>query len=186
MGVGRGCKSFAGLSDRQSGKHSKPYFGQHSGVHLIAPQVLYKETAANVSASSSDGVILGKSLASITDDPRDSPPLFRTQLGIGEGFEQKLVRTIPVPDVHRSKRVVTKRRATIIVDLGFSLELASCVILDISPDGFRLRTGFPLRRGHRVEVIAHEGTSAVPCRVVWVGARGSKYDGEAGLQTAAS
>ena len=60
------------------------------------------------------------------------------------------------------------------------------MIVDMSPDGFRLRGGFRLRRGEMVEVIPEDDPlAAVRCNVVWLGQAGSKQHGEVGVQTVA-
>ncbi|HVH71847.1 MAG TPA: PilZ domain-containing protein [Candidatus Dormibacteraeota bacterium] len=91
----------------------------------------------------------------------------------------KVVPTFPAG--RRSKREVTNRRGTIVVNLASRPERIPCIIVDTSPEGFRLRTDFPLRRGQLVEFIPHEELDTIRCRVVWVGK--AKYDGEVGLQT---
>ena len=94
--------------------------------------------------------------------------------------------TFPAPKVRRTKRVATRKLASIVVMLGSRPERLPCLIVDISPDGFRVRTSFPLRRGQVVEVISNEVLDALPCRVVWVGKQGSEQEGEAGLQSIGS
>lgn len=90
--------------------------------------------------------------------------------------------TLPAPKVRRSKRVATRKQASIVVNPNSRPELFPCLILDISPDGLRLRTIFPLRRGQTVEVIPNEALNPIPCRVVWVGKRGSKHEGDVGYR----
>jgi hypothetical protein len=75
-----------------------------------------------------------------------------------------------------------KRRASVVVNLGSRPQRIPCLILDSSPKGFRLRGGFHLKRGQAVEVILEEELNTVRCNVVWVGKRGSKQEGEVGLQ----
>jgi hypothetical protein len=93
------------------------------------------------------------------------------------------VPTFPGQELRRSKRVATKKHANLVVNLGSEPEKIPCLIMDISTDGFRLRTTYTLRLGQTVEVIANEKLNPVLCRVVWIGESGSKYEGQAGLQT---
>jgi hypothetical protein len=91
----------------------------------------------------------------------------------------------PAPEHRRSKRVITRNRASVIVNLTGQAERRPCLIVDRSPDGFRMRgVSSKLKRGQVVEVILDEDPSnSVRCRVIWVGKLGSKQEGEAGLQT---
>lgn len=91
--------------------------------------------------------------------------------------------TLPAREVRRSKRIATRKQGSIVVNPNSRPKLVPCLILDTSADGFRLRTIFPLRRGQTVEVISNEALNPIPCRVMWVGKRGSKYEGDVGLQT---
>ena len=85
--------------------------------------------------------------------------------------------------VRRSKRVVTKTPASVVIDLASRPTRIPCLILDRSREGFRLRLNSRLRRGQAVEVISHDDPlNIIPCRVVWVGKLGSKQEGEVGLQ----
>ena len=85
----------------------------------------------------------------------------------------------------RSKRVITRNRASLIVNFKGRAERRPCLIVDRSPGGFRLRgVSSKLRRGQVVEVILDEDPSnSVPCSVVWIGEPGSKQEGEVGLRT---
>ena len=90
----------------------------------------------------------------------------------------------PFLKARRSKRVVSKRRASLVVNLDRKPKRHPCLVLDSSREGFRLRGSFDLRRGQVVELILDEETpSAERCSVVWVGKVGSKQEGEAGLET---
>ena len=88
-------------------------------------------------------------------------------------------------DNRRSKRVITRNRASLIVNFKGHAERRPCLIVDRSPDGFRLRgVSSRLRRGQAVEVILDEDPSnSVRCSVIWIGKPGSRQEGEAGLQT---
>ena len=89
-----------------------------------------------------------------------------------------------VPQGRRSKRVVSKKRASLVINLDRKPKRLPCLVLDSSKEGFRLRGSFHLRRGQVVELILDEETpSAERCSVVWVGKVGSKQEGEAGLET---
>jgi PilZ domain len=92
--------------------------------------------------------------------------------------------SLPVPGGRSSKRTATKARASLIISASGSQKRCSCLVVDTSKEGFRLRGTFHLRRGQVVEVVLDdEPMSAVRCSVVWVGKAGSKQEGEAGLQT---
>jgi PilZ domain-containing protein len=87
------------------------------------------------------------------------------------------------PEGRHSKRNAAKERASLIVNLENRREKISCLIIDISQEGFRLRgISRQLKRGQAVELNPSEGPLYVRCRVMWVGRPGSKQDGEAGLQ----
>ena len=90
----------------------------------------------------------------------------------------------PFFKARRSKRVVSKRRASLVVNLDRKPKRHPCLVLDSSKEGFRLRGSFDLRRGQVVELILDEDIpSPERCRVVWVGKAGSKREGELGLET---
>jgi PilZ domain len=92
--------------------------------------------------------------------------------------------SFPVPKARRSKRVVSKRRASLVINLDRKPKRLPCLVLDSSKEGFRLRGSFHLRRGHVVEIILDEDQlRSVRCSVVWVGKAGSKQEGEVGLET---
>lgn len=92
--------------------------------------------------------------------------------------------SLPVPGGRSSKRTATKARASLIVTTSGAHKRLPCLVLDTSKEGFRLRGTFQLRRGQVVEIIFEdEPLSSVRCSVVWVGKAGTKYEGEAGLQT---
>lgn len=84
----------------------------------------------------------------------------------------------------RSKRVMLKKRASLVINLDGKPKRLPCLILDSSKDGFRLRGSFNLRRGQVVELIIDEDIpSPERCSVVWVGKVGSRQEGEVGLET---
>jgi hypothetical protein len=95
-------------------------------------------------------------------------------------------KPVPAPssrENRRSDRIVTKKGASVVVNLGSHPQRVPCLIVDRSPGGFRLRGGFRLKRGQVVEVIPGEDElNAIRCSVVWVGKPGSKQEGEAGLK----
>jgi hypothetical protein len=94
------------------------------------------------------------------------------------------VPSIPAHENRRSKRVATKKGASVVVSLGSQPQRIPCLIVDRSPEGFRLRGSFRLRRGQVVEVIpGADELDAIPCSVVWVGKIGSKNEGEVGVET---
>jgi len=96
--------------------------------------------------------------------------------------EAKSVPTLPSREARRSWRVVIKKGASLVVNLGTHPQRIPCLIVDGSPDGFRLRGSFRLKRGQIVEVIPTDELNAILCSVVWVGKPGSKQEGEVGLQ----
>ena len=90
----------------------------------------------------------------------------------------------PVPQGRRSKRVLSKGRASLVINLDRNQKRLPCLVLDSSKEGFRLRGSFRLRRRQVVEIILDEDPlSSVRCSVVWVGKAGSKQEGEVGLET---
>jgi hypothetical protein len=92
--------------------------------------------------------------------------------------------SFPLPEGRRSKRVMSKRRASLVINLARDQKRLPCLILDSSKDGFRLRGTFHLRRGQVIELILDEdGPGSERCSVVWVGKAGSKQEGEVGLET---
>jgi hypothetical protein len=89
----------------------------------------------------------------------------------------------PVPQGRRSKRIMLKRRASLVIHLDRRPKRLPCLIIDSSKEGFRLRGSFDLRRGQVVELILDEETpSPERCSVVWVGKPGSKQEGQVGLE----
>ena len=98
--------------------------------------------------------------------------------------ESRTMSTLNASQVRRSKRVVAKTPASVVIDLASRPKRIPCLILDRSREGFRLRLNSRLRRGQAVEVISHDDPlNIIPCSVVWVGKSGSKQEGEVGLQT---
>jgi PilZ domain len=92
--------------------------------------------------------------------------------------------TFPVPQGRRSKRVMSKRHACLVINLNNIQKKFSCFVIDYSKEGFRLRGGLNLRRGQVVELILDEDPPiSERCRVVWVGVAGSKQESEIGLET---
>ena len=91
--------------------------------------------------------------------------------------------SFPVPKDRRSKRVMSKRRASLVINLDRNQKRFPCLVLDSSKEGFRLRGSFHLRRGQVVELILDENSPrSERCSVVWVGKAGSKQEGELGLE----
>jgi len=88
-----------------------------------------------------------------------------------------------VPQGRRSARVMSKRRASLVINLDRKAKRLACLVVDSSKEGFRVRGSFDLRRGQVVELILDEDMpSPERCRVVWVGKAGSKQEGQVGLQ----
>jgi len=90
----------------------------------------------------------------------------------------------PFRRARRSKRIVAKRRASLVTNLDRNPKRLPCLVLDSSEEGFRLRGNLDLKRGQVVELILDEVTpSPERCSVVWIGKAGSKQEGEVGLET---
>jgi hypothetical protein len=87
--------------------------------------------------------------------------------------------------LRKSKRASCKRRASLVINLHRNPERVPCLLLDSSPDGFRVGGISRVRQGQFVELILDENSSNFArCRVVWVGKPASKHAGEVGLQSA--
>jgi hypothetical protein len=81
------------------------------------------------------------------------------------------------------KRIVLKKGASLVVNLERIPKRLPCLIVDSSPEGFRLMGTFRLRRGQVVEIIPDEDPLNVSrCHVIWIGTPGSKQEGQVGLQ----
>jgi hypothetical protein len=92
--------------------------------------------------------------------------------------------SFPVPKSRRSKRVKSKQRASLVVDLDRKPKRLPCLVLDSSKEGYRLRGNFHLKRGQLVEIVLDDDPlRSVRCSVVWVGKGNSKQEGEVGLET---
>ena len=97
--------------------------------------------------------------------------------------QDKPVPTFPAREGRRSKRIAMRKGASVVVNLGSKPQRVPCLIVDRSPEGFRVRGGFRLKRGQLVEVIPNDDElNAIQCSVVWIGKPGSKQDGEIGLK----
>jgi hypothetical protein len=76
-----------------------------------------------------------------------------------------------------------KERASVVVKRKRQEERIPCLILDSSPDGFRIGGTSRLKREQVVEVILeNHPLQGVPCSVIWVGKPGTRREGEVGLQ----
>ena|SRR5579864_6739018 len=94
------------------------------------------------------------------------------------------MRSVPIPEGRRSKRIISKARASLVVNLDRNQKRLPCLVLDSSQEGFRLRGSFHLRRGQVVEIVLdQEPLNGTRCSVVWIGKAGSRHEGEAGLET---
>ena len=83
----------------------------------------------------------------------------------------------------RSKWIVLKKGASLVVNLERIPKRLPCLIVDSSAEGFRLMGTFRLRRGQVVEVIPDEDQLSVSrWYVIWIGKPGSKQEGQVGLQ----
>lgn len=91
--------------------------------------------------------------------------------------------SFPTSGGRRSKRVLSRRGGSIVINLNRNQQRLPCLVLDSSNEGFRLRGSFRLRQGQVVEIILDQESLRSVCgRVVWVGTVGSKQEGEVGLE----
>jgi hypothetical protein len=91
--------------------------------------------------------------------------------------------SLRTPQGRRSKRMMVKSSASLVINIGSSQKRLPCLILDYSKEGFRIRKNFHLRCDQVVEVILdQQPLLPVRCNVVWVGKAGSKQEGEVGLE----
>lgn len=91
--------------------------------------------------------------------------------------------SLRTPQGRRSKRMMVKSPASLVINIGSSQQRLPCLVLDYSKEGFRIRKNFHLRRDQVVEVILdQQPLLPVRCNVVWVGKAGSKQEGEVGLE----
>jgi hypothetical protein len=89
-----------------------------------------------------------------------------------------------IPEGRRSKRIATKKRASLAINLDSKPKRLPCLVLDFSNEGFRLRGSFRLRCGQVVELILDEEMpNPQRCIVIRVGKAGSKQEGDLGLAT---
>jgi hypothetical protein len=74
--------------------------------------------------------------------------------------------SFPTSEGRRSKRVMLKRRASLVVNLDRDEKRLPCLVLDSSKEGYRLRGSFHLRPGQFVEIVFDpEPFRSVRCRV---------------------
>lgn len=93
------------------------------------------------------------------------------------------MRTFSFREGRRSKRAMSKKRASLIINPDSKPERLPCLVLDSSKEGFRLRGGFHLRRGQLIEIVLEDDPPNFRrCTVVWVGRAGSKQEGEVGVE----
>src|SRR6266852_4840195 len=78
------------------------------------------------------------------------------------------------PQGRRSRRVATKKRASLVINLSGVQKMFPCLIVDRSQEGFRLRGNFRLRRGQLVELVVDDPVYSVRCEVIWLGKAGSE------------
>jgi len=95
----------------------------------------------------------------------------------------KSMPAFPLHENRRSKRIVLKKGASLVVNLDRIPKRLPCLIVDSSPEGFRLMGTFRLRRGQVVEIIPDEDPLNISkCHVIWIGKPGSKQEGHVGLR----
>jgi len=93
------------------------------------------------------------------------------------------VPALPTHEKRRSKRVVQKKGASLVVNLDRIPKRVPCLIVDSSPEGFRLAGTSRLKRGQIVEIIPDEDPlNASRCSVIWIGKQGSSQEGHVGLR----
>lgn len=90
--------------------------------------------------------------------------------------------SIPIPGGRRSKRIVSKKPARLVLSLDGVQRLVPCLIVDRSQEGFRLRSNFKLKRGQLVELIVDDPVNSVQCEVKWSDKARSGQEWEAGLR----
>ena len=101
----------------------------------------------------------------------------------GDSHEDKSVPALPPHEKRRSNRILQKKRASLVVNLDRIPKRVPCLIVDSSPEGFRLSATLQLKRGQVVEIIPDEDPlNAARCSVIWIGKPGSKQEGQAGLR----
>ena len=91
--------------------------------------------------------------------------------------------SFPTSEGRRSKRVMLKRPASLVVNLERDQKRLPCLVLDSSKEGYRLRRNFHLRRGQFVEIVHNpELFRSVRCRVIggqsWLQAGGRSRPGD--------
>jgi hypothetical protein len=91
--------------------------------------------------------------------------------------------SLHIPQGRRSTRVMSKKRASLVTNLGGVPKMYPCLIVDRSQEGFRLRGSFKLRPGQVVELVVDDPVDSVRGEVIWVGRAGSRQEGEGGLQS---
>jgi hypothetical protein len=95
----------------------------------------------------------------------------------------KSVPTLRPYKKRRSKRIVLKKGASLVVNLERIPKRLPCLIVDSSTEGFRLMGALRLKRGQVVEIISDEDPLNISkCQVIWIGKPGSKEEGQVGLQ----
>ena len=100
--------------------------------------------------------------------------------------QRETVPSSPIPRGRRYKRIVTKKRASLVINLSGIQKMLPCLIVDKSQEGFRLRASFRLRRGQLVELVVDDPMmDSVQCEVIWIGKAGSEQAEEIGLQAIA-
>src|SRR5256714_14813836 len=88
----------------------------------------------------------------------------------------------PIHGRRRSSRIVTKKRASLVITLSGIQKMFPCLIVDRSQEGFRLRGSFRLKRGQLVEIVLDDPVDSVQCEVEWTGKTELEQVGEVGLQ----
>jgi hypothetical protein len=90
--------------------------------------------------------------------------------------------SVPIPGDRRSRRITTKQRASLVLNLRGVQKMSPFLIVDRSQERFRLRGNFRLRRGQLVELVLDDLVDSMRCEVIWTGKAGSEVV-EVGLQT---
>src|SRR5260370_2226053 len=92
-------------------------------------------------------------------------------------------RMASFPEGRRSRRVATKKRASLVITLSGVQKMFPCLIVDRSEEGFRLRGNFRLRRVQLVELVLDDPVHSRRCEVIWVGKPQSQQLAATGFQT---
>jgi hypothetical protein len=83
-------------------------------------------------------------------------------------------------EVRRSRRIPVRLPVTLLVDSPSGRSAHPGVILDLSEGGVRVQASVALALAQLLGLVFSRNPE--PCQVAWVGATGSRQQGEAGLE----